>query len=226
MLASKQGGFLREDIKNFDPLFFGISPREASTLDPQQRLLLEVTWEALEDAGLGVEKLAGSEVGVFVGAFTLDMKMLHSTPYNRDLYTSTSATGGSMTLLANRISYVYDFRGPSIAHATAEAGAEAATEGSSRAILAFTESGRTAFLLSKERPTVPIFAFTPSEKVVRRMSHYWGVVPLLRKPGQTRDVRIGHLGRRVEDDTRRLERADDQRRGALRRRLLSSQQQI
>ena len=69
---TKQGGFLREDIKNFDPLFFGISPREASTLDPQQRLLLEVTWEALEDAGLGVEKLAGSEVGY-------SSALLHST---------------------------------------------------------------------------------------------------------------------------------------------------
>jgi len=116
---TKQGGFLTEDIKNFDPLFFGMSPREASTLDPQQRLLLEVTWEALEDAGLAAQKLAGSETGVFVGAFTLDMKMLHSAPFNRDGYTSTSATGGSMTLLANRISYVYDFKGPSIAIDTA-----------------------------------------------------------------------------------------------------------
>ena len=116
---TKQGGFLKENIKNFDPLFFGISPREATTLDPQQRLLLEVTWEALEDAGLSVENLAGSEAGVFIGCFTLDMKMLHATPFNRDLYTSTSATGGSMTLLANRISYVYDFHGPSMAIDTA-----------------------------------------------------------------------------------------------------------
>lgn len=60
----KHGGFLRDRVEYFDPLAFGMSPREAHTLAPQQRLLLEVTWEALEDAGLAIEALAGSSTGV------------------------------------------------------------------------------------------------------------------------------------------------------------------
>lgn len=115
----KRGGFLRERVEYFDPLPFGISPREAAALDPQQRLLLEVTWEALEDAGLPIESLAGSPTGVFIGAFALDMKMLQSSPLNRDLLHSHSTTGASMTLMANRLSYVFDWRGPSIAVDTA-----------------------------------------------------------------------------------------------------------
>src|SRR5262245_48848308 len=115
----KQGGFLHEKVEYFDPLAFGIAPREAHTMDPQQRLLLEVTWEALEDAGLALEELAGSPTGVFIGAFALDMKMLQSNPLNRDGLYSYSTTGASMTLLANRLSYVFDWRGPSIALDTA-----------------------------------------------------------------------------------------------------------
>ena len=115
----KQGGFLSERIDCFDPLAFGISPREAHTMDPQQRLLLEVTWEALEDAGLQIERLSGSPTGVFIGAFALDMKMLQSSPLNRDALYSFSTTGASMTLLANRLSYAFDWRGPSLAIDTA-----------------------------------------------------------------------------------------------------------
>src|ERR1019366_8383640 len=115
----KQGGCLREKGQYFDPLAFGMAPREAHTLDPQQRLLLEVTWEALEDAGLAMEALAGSPTGLFIGAFALDMKMLQSSPLNRDMLYSHSTTGASMTLLANRLSYVFDWRGPSIAIDTA-----------------------------------------------------------------------------------------------------------
>lgn len=115
----KQGGFLHEKVDYFDPLTFGMSPREAHTLDPQQRLLLEVTWEALEDAGLRFEKLTGSPTGVFIGSFALDMKMLQSNPLNRDVLYSYSTTGASMTLLANRLSYVFDWRGPSLSIDTA-----------------------------------------------------------------------------------------------------------
>ena len=115
----KRGGFLREPIQEFDPLFFGISPREAAAIDPQQRLLMEVTYEALEDAGLRLEDLRGSATGVFVGAFALDMKLLHCSVFNRDHLLPTATTSGSMTLLSNRLSYVFDWRGPSLSLDTA-----------------------------------------------------------------------------------------------------------
>ncbi|SEM89772.1 type I polyketide synthase [Lihuaxuella thermophila] len=117
-LITRWGGFL-DQIDQFDASFFGISPREAALMDPQQRLLLEVTWECLEDAGQVPEKLAGSKTGVFMGGFTLDYKLLQFSESNRHLVDSHTATGAMMTLLANRLSYVFDFQGPSVAVDTA-----------------------------------------------------------------------------------------------------------
>ena len=114
-----RGGFLREPVNEFDPLFFGISPREAMAIDPQQRLLMEVAYEALEDAGIRVEDLRGSATGVFIGAFAMDMKLMHSSLHNRDSLHSTATTAASMTLLSNRLSYIFDWRGPSISLDTA-----------------------------------------------------------------------------------------------------------
>jgi acyl transferase domain-containing protein len=113
-----RGGFLNE-IDQFDAHFFGIAPREADHLDPQQRLLLEVAWEALEDAGAAPEKLAGSKTGVFVGGFTLDYKLLQFNGVSRNELAAHTATGVVMTMLANRLSYAFDFRGPSMAVDTA-----------------------------------------------------------------------------------------------------------
>jgi acyl transferase domain-containing protein/acyl carrier protein len=118
-MVTRRGGFLSE-IDQFDPQFFGISPREANLLDPQQRLLLRATWEALEDGGIPAESLAGTEVGVFVGGFTLDYQLLQNKGRtSRYQFKTHSATGMMMTMLANRISFAFDFRGPSMAIDTA-----------------------------------------------------------------------------------------------------------
>ncbi|KAB8141147.1 type I polyketide synthase [Chloroflexia bacterium SDU3-3] len=117
-LKTFHGGFL-DQVDRFDAPFFGISPREADCLDPQQRLLLEVSWEALEDAGLAPERLAGSNTGVFVGAFTLDYKVIQFSAGSRDLIDSHTATGSMMTMVSNRLSYAYDLRGPSMSVDTA-----------------------------------------------------------------------------------------------------------
>lgn len=116
--VTKWGGFL-DQIDQFDAKFFGVSPREAGLLDPQQRLLMEVSWEALEDSGQQIDELKGSKTGVFMGGFTLDYKLLQFTENNRHLIDAHTATGSMMTLLANRLSHVFDFRGPSMAIDTA-----------------------------------------------------------------------------------------------------------
>ncbi len=117
-----RGGYL-ERIDQFDAQFFGISPREAMWLDPQQRLLLQVTWEALEDAGLVAERLEGSDTGVFIGGFTLDYQTMQNFGvYSRYELQTHSATGMMMTMLANRLSYVFGFHGPSLAVDTACSG--------------------------------------------------------------------------------------------------------
>ena len=115
----RAGGFLRERIDQFDALFFGMSPREAAFLDPQQRFLLEVAWEALEDAGLVPEALAGSDTGVYVGAFMLDNFVTQLNPLNRERIGTHTAVGSTMSILSNRLSYVFDLRGPSVSVDTA-----------------------------------------------------------------------------------------------------------
>ncbi|MBV9689307.1 MAG: type I polyketide synthase [Ktedonobacteraceae bacterium] len=121
-MNAARGGYL-EHINQFDAQFFGISPREAMWLDPQQRLLLQVTWEALEDAGQVAEQLAGSNTGVFIGGFTLDYQLMQNFGvFSRYELQTHSATGMMMTMLANRISYVFGFHGPSMAVDTACSG--------------------------------------------------------------------------------------------------------
>ena len=121
-IVTRRGGFLSE-IDQFDPQFFGMSPREAHSLDPQQRLLLHATWEALEDGGIPADGLAGTDVGVFIGGFTLDYQLLQNLGRtSRYRFKSHSATGMMMTMLANRISHAFDFRGPSMTIDTACSG--------------------------------------------------------------------------------------------------------
>lgn len=114
------GHFLKGyDFRDFDPDFFSFSPREVESLDPQQRLLLELSWEALENAGLDVESMAGSQTGVFVGGFTVDHLLNQFSPSARQSIGSNSAAGATLTMLSNRISYAFDFRGPSLSIDTA-----------------------------------------------------------------------------------------------------------
>ncbi len=117
-IYSRWGGFV-EGIDRFDPHFFDISPREAARMDPQQRLLLEVAWEGLEDAGLRLDKLAGSRTAVFVGISSFDYSLLETRFRDRGEIDVYSNTGGSLSIAANRISYCFDFRGPSAAVDTA-----------------------------------------------------------------------------------------------------------
>lgn len=105
------GGFL-SDIGNFDPYFFGISPREAVRMDPQHRLMLEVAYEAIEDAGFPIEALAGSNTGVFASLYV--SQLAHMQEMESDLDALYLPTGNAISIAANRISYLFDLRGPSI----------------------------------------------------------------------------------------------------------------
>ncbi|WP_192581773.1 polyketide synthase Pks13 [Rhodococcus wratislaviensis] len=114
--ANTQGGYL-DDVKTFDAEFFAMSPLEVANVDPQQRLAMELTWEALEHARIPASDLKGEQVGVFIGSSANDYQLLavsdpvHAHPY--------ALTGTSTSIVANRVSYFYDFRGPSIALDTA-----------------------------------------------------------------------------------------------------------
>ena len=112
----RQGGFLQR-IDEFDAAFFRISPREAELLDPQQRLLLELGWEVMEDAGYKPSLLSGSDTGVFIGACHFDYHRLLEEHGMAAEALAATGTGGS--ILANRLSYFYNFQGPSMVIDTA-----------------------------------------------------------------------------------------------------------
>ncbi|KAK7707672.1 Type I Iterative PKS [Diaporthe eres] len=111
------GYFLDEDVRTFDNAFFGIHNLEAASMDPQQRKLLEIVYECLEHAGTSLDAVSGTNTGVFVGNFTLD----HQTMQSRDIDAihRFSATGCGTTILANRISHVFNLQGPSLTLDTA-----------------------------------------------------------------------------------------------------------
>ncbi|WP_419897674.1 SDR family NAD(P)-dependent oxidoreductase [Roseomonas sp. USHLN139] len=112
-----RGGFLTE-VDRFDPLFFGIAPAEAARMDPQERKFLETCWEALEDSGHTRDSLAGTDRqgGVFVGVMYGDYALLAAEAAARDGAIAGAAPYWSV---ANRVSYVFDLRGPSLAVDTA-----------------------------------------------------------------------------------------------------------
>lgn len=114
---AESGGFLK-DVAGFYNRFFDIPPDEALRMDPQQRLLLEVSWEALEHAGIIPESLRLSRTGVFVGVSSTDYVRLVSASAQQKS-TIWDNTGGSSSIIANRISYFLDIQGPSIVIDTA-----------------------------------------------------------------------------------------------------------
>ncbi|RBL89851.1 non-ribosomal peptide synthetase [Chitinophaga flava] len=107
---ARWGGFIN-DVDKFDPLFFNISPREAELMDPQQRITLEAVYHALEDAGINVKDLSGSNTGIFIGAYFDDYASL--VQRSNSIQEAQSATGISHSILTNRISYLFNLHGPS-----------------------------------------------------------------------------------------------------------------
>ncbi len=100
----KWGGFM-EEIDKFDPLFFNISPRDAEMMDPQERMVVQTTWKAIEDAGYKPSDLAGTRTGVFIGVTNGDYKEL--------LLGDGKPVALTNSLVANLVSYLFDFQGPS-----------------------------------------------------------------------------------------------------------------
>lgn len=114
--GSLQAGFI-DNYAGFDENFFGISPREAKYMDPQQRLLLQIVWQAVADAGMDMQSLSGKDVGVYVGIMSSDWGRVLFT--DQRLIESHSGTGNGYCMVANRISYTFNFKGPSLAIDTA-----------------------------------------------------------------------------------------------------------
>lgn len=115
-MYTRRGGFIDEP-ELFDAAFFGLPEAEARYLDPQQRLLLEMAWAAMEDAGTRPADLAGSSTGVYIGLTTGDYaQMMAAAGIGTGPY---AATGNVACMAANRLSYTFDLRGPSITIDTA-----------------------------------------------------------------------------------------------------------
>ncbi|WP_437483072.1 SDR family NAD(P)-dependent oxidoreductase [Sorangium sp. So ce1014] len=133
--ASRWGGFM-PGVDQFDPLFFGISPREAALMDPQHRLLLEHTWKAIEDAGHRPSDLAGTRTAVFVGVMNTDYAQLVSERLRE--MEAHAPIGNSLCMLPNRLSYFFDFHGPS---QPVDTGCSSATIAVHRAIKAIQADG-------------------------------------------------------------------------------------
>ncbi len=114
--TTRWGSFLN-DVDAFDADFFEISPSEAAKMDPQQRLLLEVACEALEHAGIPTHSLRQTQTGVFAGASVSEYGFLATTDLSQ--VDAWSGTGGALSIIANRLSYFLDLRGPSVTVDTA-----------------------------------------------------------------------------------------------------------
>ena len=157
---------LIDDGDRFEPAFFGISPREAAQMDPQQRILLELVWHAIEDAGIPSGRLAGSPIGVYVGASSTDYRDLRlSDPASADSY---FMTGGTLSILANRISHVFDLRGPSLTIDTACSSSLVALHHACEAIRAGAVAGAIVGGINLLLAPYPFIGFSRAAMLSRR----------------------------------------------------------
>ncbi|EFA77399.1 hypothetical protein PPL_12615 [Heterostelium album PN500] len=108
-----------DEWKKFDPLFFELSPKDADVLDPQERIMLTLAYEALEDAQIPVRSLRQSNTGVFVGVSLIDYHQLQNGPSQIDTLPKVLCDFFTHSVIANRVSYCFDFRGPSMCVDTA-----------------------------------------------------------------------------------------------------------
>ena len=124
--GNTRGGYLDQHVvTDFDAEFFAMSPIEVERIDPQQRLMMELTWEALEHAHIPASDLRGGSVGVYIGTSTSDFQLLAAmslgetdpnVPASAEAY---KIMGSANSIIPNRVSYFFDFRGPSVAVDTA-----------------------------------------------------------------------------------------------------------
>ena len=113
----KRAYTLEEDIRLFDTQFFNIKPVEAESIDPQHRLLLETVYEGIESAGMSMEQLKGSQTAVYVGVMNADYESM--VMMDLDNSPQYAGTGTARSILSNRISYFFDWHGPSMTIDTA-----------------------------------------------------------------------------------------------------------
>ena len=101
-----------EDVALFDAGFFNLPADVASAMDPQLRLLLESVYEAMEDAGIPMEKIAGTDTSMYTGCYGKDYHDLHSR--DPEAMPAPFLTGNGTAMLSNRVSHFYDLQGPSM----------------------------------------------------------------------------------------------------------------
>ncbi|PSR80251.1 hypothetical protein BD289DRAFT_441070 [Coniella lustricola] len=115
--TTKTGFFLEQDVSQFDAPFFSTTAKEAAGMDPAKRLLLEVAYEAFENAGMSLSHIAGTQTGVYVGSMTSDYELLSTADMMDQPH--MAAAGSSEAMTANRLSWFFDLRGPSLTLDTA-----------------------------------------------------------------------------------------------------------
>ncbi|KAF4914963.1 Highly reducing polyketide synthase alt5 [Colletotrichum fructicola] len=117
-MSVRTGHFLKEDVSRFDAPFFSFTATEADCLDPQQRMLLEGTYRALENAGISLQGVSGTDTSVFSGAFTHEYRSILLKDLERE-HLKYAPLGLNAPMLANRISWFYNLKAQSLTVETA-----------------------------------------------------------------------------------------------------------